>query len=158
MKFVAGTALLRNQTPSTKSTAETFFHLSADESERWTEHLKALNGAWIMRNKVYKKNSGALLSAADPPASVCGARASLYLGKTHCTHLAGPVCVAMYRLCCGQYHLTWPGLVLFPLNRERIASTRTHAARGLTHPAANCYWWGSTVSWWVEGLVTLLQS
>lgn len=126
VKIVAGPVLPRNQTPSTKSTAVTFY-LSGSECDRWTEHLKALNCAWIMRNKVYKKNNGTLLSTADPPASVCRAEASLYLGKTHCTHLAGPVCVAMYRLCCGQYHLTWPGLsVLFPLNRNSTASTRTH--------------------------------
>lgn len=109
-----------------------------------------------MSNKVYKKNTGTLSSIADRPASVCRAEASLYLGKTHCTHLAGPVCVAMYRLCCGQYHSTWPGLVLFPLNRNRTASTRTHKAKG---PYPLAYSWmlrvhsdfvTNVVSRWVE--------
>lgn len=106
-----------------------------------------------MRNKVHKKNTSNLLSVADRPASVCRAEASLYLGKTHCTHLAGPVCVAMYRLCCGQYHLTWPGLVLFPLNRNRIASTRTHRAGGLTRSLTaktNVDFVTNVVSRWAE--------
>lgn len=59
VKFVAGPVVPRNQTPSTKSTAATFY-LSGDESERQTEHLKTLNCAWIIRNKMYKKRRAAL--------------------------------------------------------------------------------------------------